>query len=85
LKASTSPGWGWRSLIKSRFSDMEKKHRISDKVEAKPPQFQPRPLPKTQPALNEKDRAILDDVENIIWNPDRLKKLKDDGKPMQGK
>jgi hypothetical protein len=43
-------------------------------------QAQPRPAPRIQPCLTEKDRAILDDVENIIWNPDRLKKLQGDGK-----
>ncbi len=44
-------------------------------------QSQPKPPPRAQPALNEKDKAILDDVEHIIWNPDRLKNLKNDGKP----
>ncbi len=43
-------------------------------------QSQPKPPPRPQPVLNEKDRAILGDVENIIWNPDRLKKLQNDGK-----
>ena len=38
-------------------------------------QPQPRPVPKAQPVMNEKDKAIMDDVEHIIWNPDRLKKL----------
>ena len=41
---------------------------------------QPKPVPRPQPVLNEKDKAILCDVENIIWNPDRLKKLQSDGK-----
>lgn len=46
---------------------------------------QPRPPPRPQPVLNEKDKAILDDVEHIIWNPDRLKKLQNDGKAKKGK
>ena len=64
---------------------MEKRKKDSDakKFKAgKPCQFQaqPRPPPRAQPVLSEKDKAILDDVENIIWNPDRLKKLENDGK-----
>ena len=54
-------------------------------IEPKPVQVQPRPPPRAQPVLNEKDKAILDDVEHIIWNPDRLKKLQNDGKAKQGK
>ena len=48
-------------------------------------QVQPKPPQKAQPVLNEKDKAILDDVEHIIWNPDRLKKLQNDGKARHGK
>ena len=42
-----------------------------------PRQTEVKPAPKAQPVLNEKDKAILDDVEHIIWNPDLLKNLKD--------
>jgi hypothetical protein len=59
---------------------MEKKRKkISEKIEAKPAQprhVEAKPAPKAQPVLNEKDKAILDDVEHIIWNPDLLKNLK---------
>jgi hypothetical protein len=62
---------------------MEKKHKKDhEAVQPRPVRApaQPRPAPRVQPVLTEKDRAILDDVENIIWNPDRLKKLQGDGK-----
>jgi hypothetical protein len=71
---------------------MEKKRKkVSEKAAASPIQAKPaqqvkvKPVPKPQPVLNEKDKAILDDVERIIWNPDRLKKLQNDGKARQGK
>jgi hypothetical protein len=56
--------------------------RSQPKAEPRPVRTlaQPKPPLRTQPALTEKDRAILADVENIIWNPDRLKKLENDGK-----
>ena len=56
--------------------------RIQPKAEPRPVRAldQPKPVPRPQPVLNEKDKAILDDVENIIWNPDRLKNLENDGK-----
>jgi len=58
---------------------MEKKRRKEDfkphsKLEIVPKAAQ-------RPALNEKDRKILEDVQNIIWDPARLSKFKSDGNP----
>jgi len=58
-------------------SDMEKKRKKVTGEKAEQKSAQPKPAPKAQPVLNEKDRMILQDVEHIIWNPDLLKNLKD--------
>ena len=57
---------------------MEKKRKkvSNEKAEQKP--VQAKPAPKASPAITEKDRMIVQDVEHIIWNPDLLKKFKDE-------
>ncbi len=61
---------------------MEKKR----KKEAFKPHSKLEILPKAaqRPALNEKDKKILEDVQNIIWDPARLSKFKSDGNAADG-
>lgn len=68
---------------------MEKKRRKSKgagKADFKLQSRQPQPeinvlaKPAQKPGiLTDKDRQILDDVQNIIWDPARLNKFKNDG------
>ncbi len=62
---------------KAAFNRESKIEVKSGAKPAQPRHVEAKPAPKTQPVLNEKDKAILDDVEHIIWNPDLLKNLKD--------
>ena len=58
---------------------MEKKRK---KVPESEPQIKALLKPIQKPGiLMDKDRQILDDVQNIIWDPDRLNKFKNDGNP----
>ena len=59
---------------------MEKKRKKVPGSRQPQPEIRVQPRPIQNPGiLNEKDKQILDDVQNIIWNPDRLNKFKNDG------
>ena len=62
---------------------MEKK-RKSQKQAVKPAEVRVTPsLEKPQTVgIKNKDKQILDDVQNIIWNPSRLDKFKPAEKPI---
>jgi hypothetical protein len=61
---------------------MEKKHKKVSEIKQPQPQIRVQPRPIQKPGiLPDKDRQILDDVQNIIWDPDRLNKFKNDGNP----